>query len=406
MTDFTLSVRSFLLAGGAAVTLAACSGPGKGPLDWDLRQRGGGLSTSEAARQVTTDRPRADGRGVISYPGYQVAVAQRGDTVDSVARRLGLSASDLGRQNAITPDTALRAGEVLVLPGRVAEPSLATGAIASGPIGPQTSTGVDVGAIATTALDRADSLAKPATQPPAPAAPKPVVASGPEPKRHKVDRGETVYSIARLYNVTAKSVADWNGLGADLSLRAGQTLLIPPAADAQPPRQTSAAAVTPPGAGSPTPEPPSAAKPLPAETTAPASAVAPGPASPDLAKQRTGASGARFAMPADGKIIRAYEKKKYDGVGIGASAGSAVRAAADGTVAAITRDTDQVSIVVLRHDGNLLTVYANVDGITVSKDATVKRGQTIGKVGAGDPAFLHFEVRKGSDSVDPMTYLQ
>jgi murein DD-endopeptidase MepM/ murein hydrolase activator NlpD len=36
----------------------------------------------------------------------------------------------------------------------------------------------------------------------------------------------------------------------------------------------------------------------------------------------------------------------------------------------------------------------------------VKRGQVIATVRAGNPAFLHFEVRKGVDSVDPMPYLQ
>ncbi|MDO9524435.1 MAG: peptidoglycan DD-metalloendopeptidase family protein [Gemmobacter sp.] len=397
------------MAGAAVAALAACSGPGDGRFDWDLRQRGGGLSTTDAARQTTIDRPRPDGRGIISYPGYQVAVANRGDTVASVASRLGMSANDLGKQNAITPDTTLRAGEVLVLPGRIAEPAFGSGMVATGPITSAPVTGVDVGAIATTALDRADNPTRPAAPTPAPVAaqaPTAVQPAGLEPKRHKVERGETAYSIARLYNVTAKSVADWNGLGPDLYLRAGQTLLIPPAADVQPPRSASADAVTVPGAGSPTPLPPSAAKPLPAEKTAPASAATDKPASPDLGQQRTAVSSARFTMPTDGKIIRAYEKKKYDGIGIGAPAGTVVRAAADGTVAAITRDTEQVAIVVLRHDGNLLTVYANVDGIAVTKDAKVKRGQTIGKVGKGDPAFLHFEVRKGSDSVDPMTYLQ
>ena len=82
-----------------------------------------------------------------------------------------------------------------------------------------------------------------------------------------------------------------------------------------------------------------------------------------------------------------------------------MRAAADGTVAAITRDTGQVPIVVIRHANNLLTVYANVDGLSVAKDATVRRGQTIGRVRAGNPAFLHFEVRRGADSVDPMSML-
>ena len=36
-----------------------------------------------------------------SYPGYQVAVARRGDTAASVAARIGLSASELANYNAI-----------------------------------------------------------------------------------------------------------------------------------------------------------------------------------------------------------------------------------------------------------------------------------------------------------------
>ena len=63
-------------------------------------------------------------------------------------------------------------------------------------------------------------------------------------------------------------------------------------------------------------------------------------------------------------------------------------------------------ILVVRHAGNLLTVYANIDAIAVKKGDKVKRGQAIAKVRASDPAFLHFEVRQGFDSVDPMPYLQ
>jgi murein DD-endopeptidase MepM/ murein hydrolase activator NlpD len=126
----------------------------------------------------------------------------------------------------------------------------------------------------------------------------------------------------------------------------------------------------------------------------------------DLGANRTEASGARFAMPAEGRIVRPYDKGRNDGIGIGAAAGSAVRAAADGTVAAITRDTEQVPIIVLRHADNLLTVYANVEGIAVDKDQKVTRGQTIAAVRAGAPAFLHFEVRRGFESLDPMPFLQ
>jgi murein DD-endopeptidase MepM/ murein hydrolase activator NlpD len=111
-------------------------------------------------------------------------------------------------------------------------------------------------------------------------------------------------------------------------------------------------------------------------------------------------------MPVSGKIIRAYDKKKNQGIDISAAAGSAVKAAEAGTVAAVTKDTDQVTIVVIRHADSLLTVYAGIDGLKVKKGDKVSRGQTIGAVRAADPSFLHFEVRKGVDSLDPMSFLQ
>jgi murein DD-endopeptidase MepM/ murein hydrolase activator NlpD len=111
-------------------------------------------------------------------------------------------------------------------------------------------------------------------------------------------------------------------------------------------------------------------------------------------------------MPVSGSIIRPYVNSKNDGIDIAASAGTAVQAAEAGTVAAITKDTEQVPILVLRHSDGLLTVYANIDGITVAKGASVTKGQTIAKARASDPGFVHFEVRKGFESVDPMPYLQ
>ena len=75
-------------------------------------------------------------------------------------------------------------------------------------------------------------------------------------------------------------------------------------------------------------------------------------------------------------------------------------------MAAISKDTKGVPILVIRHEGNLLTIYASIDNIKVAKGDKVKRGQTIATVRAADPSALHFEVRQGFDSVDPMPYLQ
>jgi len=423
--DFAHAARRapfLVLTVATAFGLAACSNTND--LDWDLR-RSGGFSTADAARQATPSRPQPDARGVISYPGYQVVIAQPGERPRDVAARLGVDAAALARHNAIDAEAPLRGGETLVLPSRVAEangmmPSAGTGPIAVTPLGPG---GQQPGATG---------------------------ASGSEPVRHSVRRGETVFTIARLYNTSARSLAEWNGLPADMSVREGQILIVPmpqsiseasasltsglprtddrspatapsvpattalPTPQPQSPAQTtsqsqSGSASTAPGQGSPTPVPPSASQPLPDSNPAPAGQGASGsaPATPpvaDMSGQRT--DGPRLAMPVDGRIIRAYARGRNDGVGIGAPAGTQVRAAAAGTVAAITRDTEQVPILVVRHENNLLTVYANIDDIRVERGAQVTRGQTLATVRQGDPSFLHFEVREGFESVDPMPYLQ
>jgi len=131
------------------------------------------------------------------------------------------------------------------------------------------------------------------------------------------------------------------------------------------------------------------------------------PAEPDVSVgQPTASSNARLGFPVKGKIVRPYSKGKNDGIDIAGAPGSAVSAAEAGTVAAITADADQVPIVVIRHADNLLTVYANVDGIEVNKGDTVSRGQKIARLRGGDNAYVHFEVRKGFDSFDPEPYLK
>ncbi|MCE8442400.1 peptidoglycan DD-metalloendopeptidase family protein [Rhodovulum sulfidophilum] len=382
-----------LLALGLGMTLVAGCESG---WDYDFRNLG---NNPTPPRVEAAPRPEPDRRGVISYPTYQVAVARHGDRLADVADRVGLPASELASYNGISETARLNNGEIIALPRRVAESG---SGVAAAPAGNGTITPagqVDIATLAGDALDRAGGTA--------PAASKP---TGQEPVRHKVARGETAYSIARLYNVTPRALADWNGLGPDLTVREGQYLLIPVASE--PRRQSgtatagasaAAAAQTTekPGQGSAVSPPPSAATPLPRPETTAKPAV---PASPQMAKEATAAT-ARFAMPVSGSIIRGYQKGKNDGVDISAKAGTAVKAAADGTVAAITRDTDQVPILVVRHADNMLSVYANIDGIAVQKGAKVTRGQTVAQVRSGNPAFLHFELRKGFESVDPMPYL-
>lgn len=367
--------------GMAVLALTAC----EGPMDIDLRP--GPVNTAEAAVNATAARPTPDARGVISYPTYQVAVAERGDTLASLAARVGLPAGELARYNGIEMLDPLRRGEIIALPRRVAEPSAAQGT-------------VDITALASSAIESAPLTPVPAgTVAPAP--------GGVEPVRHQVSRGETAFTIARLYNVTPRALADWNGLDQNYSVREGQYLLIPMAQ----PVPGSAAAVTAPGQGSPTPTPPSAAEPLPPAPVSDGTPLATADAAPaapvaDVGEvSESAGSDAVFAMPVSGAIIREFAPGTNDGIDIAAPAGTPVKAAGSGTVAAITTNTEGVPILVIKHANNLLTVYTHIDGISVAKGDTVSRGQAIAKVRAGDPARMHFEVRDGFDAVDPNLYL-
>ena len=290
----TLSAGSLPVRLCATVAVLALLAACDEPLDFDMRGKMGAFSTAPAAQQAVSSRPAPDARGVISYPNYQVVVAQRGDTVSAVAGRIGMTPDELARYNGLQPGDGLRDGEVLALPRRVA----------AAPAG----TGVDISALAGSAIDAAPDTTPVTTTELAPAAQQTPAVAATEPVRHQVSRGETAYTVARLYQVPVKALAEWNGLGPDFAIREGQYLLIPVSGAVTPNRvaelpRSSAAAVTEPGAGSPTPLPPSASAPLPAEKvaargTAEAPQVKLDPPTQDPAKN------AAMAFPIQGKIIR------------------------------------------------------------------------------------------------------
>lgn len=368
ITQYFPARRLILLA---PLVLAACVGS---PSEWDFDFR----PNAPRSNVTVADRPDPDSRGLISYDSYQVAIARRGDTVADVAARIGLSGTELASFNGRSEADALRVGEVLALPRRVDG---------------GTTGGTDIASIAGAAIDRAGTGNPTTTTPRLP--------DGQEPVRHRIARGETAYSVARLYGVSVRSLAEWNGLGPDLAVREGQHLLIPIVIET-----VAAADDSRPGT-SVAPLPPSSANPLPGsiETAALPDLESTGTGTPTAAPAAAPAqSSAPLIRPVSGSIVRNYGSGN-EGIDIGATAGTAVQAAADGTVAAITQDTDQVPILVIRHSGGLLTVYANIQNIAVSRGDRISQGQTVAQIGPGDPSFLHFEVRRGFEAVNPSDYL-
>ena len=111
-------------------------------------------------------------------------------------------------------------------------------------------------------------------------------------------------------------------------------------------------------------------------------------------------------MPVQGSITRAFGSNGSDGIGFDTPAGEAVSASEAGEVLAITETTDQIQVLVLRHPNGLLTVYGNIDDLSVSRGDRVRRGEKIAEVASGGAGFFYYEVRDGARAVDPVPYLQ
>ena len=355
-------------------------------LDFDLR--GNEYDTSDAVRKAMKTRPLPDSRGIISYATYEVAVARKGDTIKSIADRLGLKSQNIAAYNGMSSLEKLNDGQLISLPNRTDKRKFQLKNSTSN------RNEVNVTELASTAIESAKNKKK--------VIKKSTSEQENEPIRHKVSRGETAFTISRLYNVSIRSLADWNGLDSNYTIREGQYLLIPLPRD----KIVTEVATVKPGKNSKTPSPPSSAEalpePIPTENLEITSGKSKSSTRPEnIEPSNTG----QFSYPVNGKIIRDYVKNKTDGIDISAPEGTPIVAAEKGIVAAITSDTQEVPIIVLKHEGNLLTVYAGIGDISVKEKEKVLKSQLIGKIRPGNPSFLHFEVRRGFESIDPMDFL-
>ncbi len=129
--------------------------------------------------------------------------------------------------------------------------------------------------------------------------------------------------------------------------------------------------------------------------------------------------------PVNGEVIADYamdclsynqttrDWRVHRGVDYAAEAGTAVMAAADGTVYTIYEDETMGMTVVIRHDSGYVTQYSSLsDKLEVSAGDSVTVGQTIGYVGTsallesaiGD--HVHFSVTCNDIYVDPAEFLE
>lgn len=186
---------------------------------------------------------------------------------------------------------------------------------------------------------------------------------------HTVKDGDTVKSIASKYKVTAEKIVEYapNGLAdADAALTPGQKLIVPDG-DATPPKPA-----------------------------APQAPMAPWRASD-------------MVWPTYGRITQFYWLPSHPAIDIGASLGSATRAADSGTVrVAGLSSVGYGNYVIIRHDDGFTTLYAHLNRIDVSPGDYVVRGQQIGTVGSTGRStgpHLHFEISLNGRTYNPLLYL-
>lgn len=100
--------------------------------------------------------------------------------------------------------------------------------------------------------------------------------------------------------------------------------------------------------------------------------------------------------------------KLHTGVDIGAPEGVNFVAANDGIVIKAGKNTAYGNMVIIDHGGGISTLYAHGSEILVELGQTVKRGDTILKVGStgySTGPHAHFEVRINGVTTDPLPYI-
>lgn len=331
----------------------------------------------------------------LVLPTSRQYIVQKGDTLYGISRMHNVDVSELTRINNLPPPYAVQAGQPLRLPGGGgggAGPAVniavaATPDVASSSVGPVVGT-APVKQVSRGSIQAAE-LPPPGS---APGAPSPAVPPAPAPA-----------GIAAAPLPGSKPAIGQEQGGVSYQPGQAPTSLRLPGAKPSVTAEAIPAPVPTPVEPQPVPQaaPQAASQPAPSQEVA----VAPPPKAESVLPKSPG----RFLWPVKGKLISAYGPKPdglhNDGLNIAAAKGTPVVAADTGVVAYAGNELRGFgNLLLVKHADGYITAYAHLDRIDVERGATVKRGQaigTVGQTGSVTSPQLHFELRKGSQAVDP-----
>ena len=193
---------------------------------------------------------------------------------------------------------------------------------------------------------------------------------------HRVERGETLWSISKRYSVRLEDLTRENRISDRSRLEVGQRLTIPNG-----------------GAGV-------------RDRALPVSSL------PDNRPVRVGAE-EEFTWPVQGRVISIFGTRRRGrvnkGIDIQAPSGAEVRAARSGRVSFVHEGLPGFGkTIIVEHAGGFASVYAFVEEILVRPGEQVAQRQVIARVGETGRAelpALHFEIRRAQRAQNPLHYL-
>lgn len=354
----------------------------------DAVARAMGSSRAELAKINGLKEPYALKPGqTIKGPASRTKayVVERGDTLFQIARRFGVSAAALAEENEFETSASLRVGQKIKLPPGYKDKGPEKKTVTVTPDAPTPSE-------APRPAEPPRILAGQSPYPGSTTPPRPVSPPPPPPLR------DPEYVAPQLPPPPPPVTRPVSPPPLPPVTRPVSPPPPPVATrPVSPPPPPVARPVSPPPVARPVSPPPPAARPP--AGTAP---MLPTDTPPNLSDSEIATLGrGRFQWPVKGNVISDYGPKgagrRNDGIDIGASAGTPVRAAATGKVVYSGGEVPGFGVTVLiQHEDGWVTVYGNLQSATARIGETVAIGQQIGAVGSSGGApqpQLHFEVR-------------
>lgn len=196
---------------------------------------------------------------------------------------------------------------------------------------------------------------------------------------HVVQPGENLFRIAQSYNLGYEELARVNGIKDPRRITVGQRIFVP----ARDRSQRAEEARSGPSKGD--------------ESSVENEST--------IDRQRV------FLWPVSGSLNSGFGPRGsgfHDGVDIAAPEGTPIRAVEQGEVIFSNQLRGYGNMVIIRHRGGIVSVYAHNQVNLVREGQQVERGDTIARVGSTGRVtgpHLHFEIRKNNLAQDPMHYL-